>query len=109
MFRLSIRELMAAVLVVATLFAWMAERCRMEAALAAAKESKEQAKIAGDEARKWQQAHLRLTGERSQIEKELADHKIEVLWSPSGNALLATRDNNRNLASFHIVFEPGAP
>jgi hypothetical protein len=108
MFRFSIRELMIAVFVVATLFAWMTERSRLEAALAAAKESKEQARIAGDEARRWQQMHRRLAGERSQIEKELAVHRIEVLWSPSGNACLATRDNKRDLASFHIVSEPDA-
>ena len=109
MFRFSIRESMVAVFVVATLCAWMTERCRMEVALAAAKESKEQAKIADDEARKWQHVHLKLTGERNQIEKALADHKIEVHWSPSGNAWLATRDHNRDLASFHIVSEPDAP
>jgi uncharacterized protein YlxW (UPF0749 family) len=102
MFRFSIRELMLVTMVVGMLFACMTERCRMEAAIQTAKESDEQAKSAGDEAKKWQQSHRRLAGERNQLEDQLASHKIEIWWSPSGNATLCTRDKNGDAVSLQI-------
>ena len=79
MFRFSIRELMLVTLVAATLFAWMSERYRMEAALIDANEAKQEAANAKEETLSWRRTSKRLNEERESIGKQLGHHGF-VIW-----------------------------